>query len=149
MANPVVIKDGNQQLVNLGAVVDSSSYAILVHAVATTNTLGTASAVGSTNPLPVINAAGSAASDGSGTIANGGTPQTLFGGVIPTNGYFIQNNSDTDMYINDVGAASSSGASIKLAATGGSWTTPTGYKPPGLVSIFCATSTKAFAARRW
>ena len=120
-----------------------------VHAPAATNAQGVASPVGPQNPLPVINTAGAAASDGSGTLATGGSAQTLFGGIVPVNGFLVQNNSSAALWISDVGAASAGGASIQLAANGGIFATPSGYKPAGAVSLFGATTGQAFAARRW
>ena len=51
--------------------------------------------------------------------------------------------------MSDVGAASNSGASIQIAANGGVFATPSGYKPAGPVSLYGATTGQAFAARRW
>src|SRR6266404_2464959 len=50
--------------------------------------------------------------------------------------------------INAAGAAAG-GASIQLAANGGVFATPSGYKPTGAVSLFGATTGQGFAARRW
>ena len=36
-----------------------------------------------------------------------------------------------------------------VAANGGIFATPSGYKPAGAVSIFGATTGQAFAGRRW
>ncbi len=96
----------------------------------------------------MINAAGAVASDGSGTLATGGSAQTLFGGIVPANGFPVQNNSSAALWISDVGVASV-GASIQLAANGGMFATPSGYKPTGAVSLFGATTGQGFAARRW
>ena len=63
---------------------------------ATTNAQGVATPVGAQNPLPVINTAAAAASDGSGAVATGGSAQTLFGGAVPINGFLVQNNSAGD-----------------------------------------------------
>ena len=61
----------------------------------------------------------------------------------------MQNNSSAALWISDVGTASSGGASIQLAANGGIFATPSGYKPAGAVSLYGATTGQAFAARRW
>ncbi len=63
-----------------------------------TNTQGVSTPVGPGNPLPVINAAASVASDGSGTLASGGSAQSLFGGSVPVNGFLVQNNSSAALY---------------------------------------------------
>jgi len=68
---------------------------------------------------------------------------------VPPNGYLVQNNSSAALWISDVGTASASGASIQLAANGGTFATPSGYKPAGAVSLFGATTGQAFSARRW
>jgi hypothetical protein len=101
-----------------------------------------------TAPLPVINTAGSAAVDGSGTLSVGGTAQTLFGGIAPGDGWLVANNSSATIYVSDVGAATSGGASIPIAP-GGVFATPSGYKPAGPVSVYGAATGQAFAARRW
>jgi len=120
-----------------------------VHSPAATNAQGVATPVGPQNPLPVVNTAGNAASDGSGTLAAGGSAQTLFGGIVPGNGYLVQNNSSAALWISDTGAASNGGASIQLAPNGGIFMTPSGYKPAGAVSLHGGTTGQAFAARRW
>ena len=78
----------------------------------------------------------------------GGTAQTLFAGVVPTNGYLVANNSSATIYVSDVGAATSGGASIPIAA-GAVFMTPSGYKPAGAVSLWGGATGQAFAARRW
>jgi hypothetical protein len=104
--------------------------------------------VAATAPLPVINAAGSAAIDGSGTIASGGVAQQLFAGLVPTNGFQIGNTSSGTLYVSDVGTASAAGSSMPIAA-GAIYTTPDGYRPAGAVSIYGTSTGQSFAARRW
>ena len=145
----LLVKDANTTVQPLATAVDGSGNLVPVHAPAATDAQGVSSAVSSQNPLPVINAAGTKASDGSGTLATGGAAQTLFGGIVPANGYLVQNNSSAALWISDVGTASASGASIQLAANGGTFATPSGYKPAGAVSLFGATTGQAFSARRW
>ena len=109
---------------------------------------GIATPVGPTAPLPVINTGAAAAIDGSATVIVGGTAQTLFAGVVPTNGYLVANDSSATIYVSDVGAATSGGASIPIAA-GAVFMTPSGYKPAGAVSLWGEATGQAFAARRW
>ncbi len=142
------VKDANTAVQPLSTVADANNNLVPVHAPASTAS-GVATPVGPQNPLPVINAAGAAATDGSGTLAAGGSAQTLFGGIVPTSGFLVQNNSSAALWISDVGAASSGGASLQIAANGGIFMTPSGYKPAGAVSLFGATTGQAFAARRW
>ena len=145
----LLVKDANTTIQLLSTEVDGNGNLVPVHAPAATDAQGIATPVGPQNPLPVVNTAGSAAVDGSGTLATGGSPQTLFGGIVPANGFIVQNNSSAALWISDVGVAAAGGASIQLAANGGSFTTPSGYKPAGAVSLFGATTGQAFAARRW
>ncbi len=105
--------------------------------------------VSTTAPLPVMSTAAVAASDGSGTIVSTAVSQSLFGGVVPVNGYMIQNNSSSNnMYVNDVGAATNTAGASFVIAKGTIFMTPSGYKPPGPVQI-TGTSADAFVARRW
>lgn len=145
----LLVKDANTTIQSLATAVDGSANLVPVHAPAATDAQGVATPVGPQNPLPVINAAGSAAADGSGTLATGGSAQTLFGGIVPANGFVVQNNSSGALWISDVGVATAGGASLQLAANGGLFATPSGYKPAGAVSLYGATTGQAFAARRW
>ena len=145
----LLVRDANTTVQSLSTVVDGNGNLVPAHAPATTSAQGVATPVGPQNPLPVVNTAGSAAGDGSGTVAAGGTAQTLFGGAVPANGFLVQNNSSAALWICDTGAASNGGASIQLAANGGIFATPSGYKPAGPVSLYGGTTGQPFAARRW
>jgi hypothetical protein len=145
----LLVKDANTTVQSLSTVTDGNGNLVPVHAPASTNAQGVASPVGSQNPLPVVNTAASAATDGSGTVGAGGNAQTLFGGAVPANGFLVQNNSTAALWICDTGAASNGGASLQLAANGGIFATPSGYKPAGPVSLYGGTTGQAFAARRW
>ena len=144
----LLVKDANTTVQSLATEIDGNGNLVPVHAPASTSA-GISTPVGPQNPLPVINTAGAVASDGSGTLATGGSAQTLFGGIVPANGFLVQNNSSAALWISDVGVASAGGASIQLAANGGVFATPSGYKPTGAVSLFGATTGQGFAARRW
>jgi hypothetical protein len=143
----LLVKDANTQTQSLSTGADASGNLVPLHGAGVT-VAGIVQPVQATQPLPVINAAGSAALDGSGTIAAGGAAQLLFAGVAPTNGFQVGNNSSGTLYVSDVGAASAGGASMPIAA-GAIYTTPDGYRPAGAVSIFGASTGQAFAARRW
>lgn len=145
----LLVKDANTTIQSLSTAIDGNGNLVPVHAPAATNAQGVATPVGPQNPMPVVNTAASAASDGSGTLATGGSAQTLFGGIVPANGFLVQNNSSAVLWISDVGVASAGGASIQLAANGGMFQTASGYKPAGAVSLFGATAGQAFSARRW
>jgi len=145
----LLVKDANTTVQSLATEIDGNGNLVPLHAPAATDAQGVSTPVGPQNPLPVINVAGIASSDGSGTLAAGGSAQTLFGGIVPSNGFLVQNNSSAVLWMSDVGTASAGGASIQLAANGGTFATPSGYKPAGAVSLFGATTGQAFAARRW
>jgi hypothetical protein len=145
----LLIKDANTVVQSLSTELDTSGNLVPVHAPATTNAQGVSTPVGPQNPLPVINTVANPAVDGSGTVVAGGTAQTLFGGIVPVNGFLVQNNSSAVLWICDVGVASAGGASIAIAANDGIFWTFSGYKPAGAISLFGATTGQAFAARRW
>lgn len=145
----LLVKDANTAVQALATTLDGNGSLVPVHVPAASNTQGVATPVGPQNPLPVVNTAATAAGDGSGAVATGGGAQTLFGGIVPDNGFLVQNNSSAALWISDVGIASVGGASIQIAANGGIFATPSGYKPAGAVSLYGATTGQAFAARRW
>jgi hypothetical protein len=143
----LLVKDANTTTQSLSTGLDSSGNLVPVHVPATV-VAGIATPVSLGVPFPVINSAGSAASDGSGAVLSGGTAQTLFGGIVPTNGWLVANNSSTTLYVSDVGTATAGGASIPIAP-GEVFATPSGYKPAGSVNLFGTTTGQAYAARRW
>jgi hypothetical protein len=82
------------------------------------------------------------ATDKSGTITTGGTAQNAIAANSNRKGWMIQNISDTDMYINEAGTATTGKFLLKSGASavsqGNAVTT-------GAISILCATTGKAFA----
>ena len=145
----LLVKDANTAVQALATALDGNGRLVPVHVPAASNGQGVATPVGPQNPLPVVNTAATAAGDGSGTVATGGSAQTLFGGALPATGFLVQNNSSAALWISDVGAASAGGASIQLAADGGLFVPPPGYKPAGPVSLYGSTTGQTFTARRW
>jgi hypothetical protein len=143
----LLVKDANTTVQSLSTGLDGSGNLVPVHASAVT-VAGIATPVSAMAPLPVINCAGSPAIDGSGIVAVGGTAQLLFGGVTPTNGWLVANNSSALIYVSDVGTATGGGASIPIPA-GTVFVTPSGYNPAGPVSLYGANAGQAYAARRW
>jgi hypothetical protein len=141
------VKDANTQVQNLSTQADAAGNLVPVH-MATALVGGVAVPVSAANPLPVVNAAGGVANDGSAAVVTGGAAQTLFGGVTPNNGWLVANNSNETLWASDVGAAIAGGAAIPIAP-GQVFTTPSGYRPPGPVSLYGGTTGQAFAARRW
>jgi hypothetical protein len=143
----LLVKDANAATQSISTQADLAGNLVPVHAPAAVIG-GVATPVGPTAPLPVINAAGAAAIDGSGTIVTGGMAQTLFAGTVPVNGYLVANNSSANLYVCDIGIATAGGASVPIAP-GAVYMTPSGYRPAGMVSLYGGTTGQAFAARRW
>jgi hypothetical protein len=89
--------------------------------------------------------------DGSATIAAGGTAQSLFVADVKRRGYSVQNLSSGNLFINDVGGTAVStgtGASFTLIP-GALYESPDGAMPIQAISILGATTSQAFAAREW
>lgn len=82
----------------------------------------------------------------SGTITAGGTAQVLAVANLNRKGLWIQNVSDTDMWISELGTAAANQPSIKIPA-GAMYEFPVAVATD--ISIFCATTGKAFSAREW
>ena len=143
----LLVKDANTTTQPISTQADVAGNLVPVHAAAALIG-GIAMPVGPTAPLPVTNTAAAAAIDGSATVVTGGAAQTLFAGAVPINGYLVANNSSQTLYVSDVGAAISGGASIPISA-GAVFMTPSGYNPAGAVSLWGSTTGQAFAARRW
>jgi len=85
--------------------------------------------------------------DRSGTITTGGTAQELAAENSIRTGLTVQNISDTDMWIDEVGgtAAAAGTGSFLLPANGGVYQVGTF----NAISIFCATTGKAFTATEY
>lgn len=86
--------------------------------------------------------------DRSGTITTGGTAQTLMAVNMKRYGFFIQNLSTADLYINSLGTASAARPSIKIPA-GALYEAPLYGVPVGAISIFGATTAQEFTAVEW
>jgi hypothetical protein len=143
----LLVKDANTTTQPISTQSDVAGNLVPMHAPAAL-VGGIATPVGPTTPMPVVNTAGAAAIDGSGTVVAGGTAQVLFAGVVPSNGYLVANNSSQTLYVSDVGPATSGGAAIPIPA-GTVFMTPSGYNPAGTVSLWGSTTGQPFAARRW
>lgn len=85
------------------------------------------------------------------TITTGGTAQTLFAGATPRNGWTVLNpDTSEDCWASDSTTALANGAgSTRLAANGGGYETPVLYRPPGSLSVVCATTGHKLTARMW
>ena len=143
----LLVKDANTTTQSLATGADSSGNLVPIHAPAIF-VGGVATPISTMTPLPVTNSAGSPAVDGSGMVQTGGSAQSLFGGIIPSNGWLVANNSSDPLYVSDVGLATPGGASIPISA-GNVFATPSGYKPAGGVTLYGNTTGQVYAARRW
>lgn len=94
---------------------------------------------------------GGKGTSGDATITLGGTSQSLFGGAVPANGFAIYNPDATnDLWVSDSATAAANGTgSIRVAANGGSYETPPGYMPVGVVRIVGAVTAQKITARSW
>ena len=143
----LVVKDGNLAPQSISTQLSIANELVLAH-VPSSVVSGVAQPASTTFPLPTMNTAPAAAVDGSGTVANSAAAQTLFGGVVPVNGFMFANNCTSGtIYVNDAGTAA---ANVGFpVAPGAIFITPSGYKPAGPVSIFGGATSGNFAARRW
>lgn len=97
--------------------------------------------------VPVAGAAATYV-DRSGTITAGGTAQQLMPANAARRGFFLQNNSTGDLWINPNAAAVASQPSLKVPA-GALYESPFGGAPAGAISIIGATTAQAFSAREF
>jgi hypothetical protein len=79
------------------------------------------------------------------TITAANTSQQVFGNS-KRSYLLVQNNSDTDMYIEIGGGAPSVGVGIRLLPNGGGFVAEHGFIPSGAVNIICSSAGKAFYA---
>ena len=86
--------------------------------------------------------------DKSGTIAAGGTAQVMAAANTSRKGFWIQNASTGDLWINTLATAVQSSPSMKIAA-GQIYETPLNGCPTGAVSVIGAVTGQAFTAREW
>lgn len=143
----LLVKDANTTTQSLSTGTDSSGNLVPIHAPAIF-VAGVATPVGPMTPLPVTNSAASPAVDGSGMVQTGGSAQSLFGGIIPSIGWLVANNSSEILYVSDVDLATAGGASIPISP-GNVFATPSGYKPAGPVTLYGNNAGQVYAARRW
>lgn len=99
------------------------------------------------NPLPVY-FPGVTYTDRSGTITAGGAAQQLAAANASRKGFFIQNNSTVDLWINSVTTAVLSQPSLKIVA-GALYESPANGVPVTAISIIGAATAQAFSAREW
>jgi len=92
--------------------------------------------------------AGVTYTDRSGTITVGGTAQQLAAANASRKGYFVQNNSAGDLWINSVATAVLSQPSLKIVA-GALYESPANGVPVTAISIIGATTGQTFSAREF
>lgn len=86
--------------------------------------------------------------DRSGTITTGGTAQSLMPANTGRKGFYIQNQSTGDLYVNSPTTAVIGQPSLKIPA-GAYYEAPLGGVMPGAISIVGATTGQAFTAKEW
>lgn len=84
----------------------------------------------------------------SGAITTGGTAQQIAAANANRKGYWIQNLSANDLWINTIGVATLASPSFKLVA-GGYYESPIGGAGNGAISIIGATATQSFSGREY
>lgn len=85
----------------------------------------------------------------SGTIATGGTAQTLIRANPSIRGYRIYNNSAGDLWINDTGANATTASPSEIIPANTWYRSDFGGASTLGVSIIGATTGQAFTARYW
>lgn len=86
--------------------------------------------------------------DRSGTVTSGGTAQVLMAANPGRRGFWFQNVSAGDLWINEIGTAAAAKPSFKVPA-GSLYENPPNGVPAGAISVFGATTAQAFSAREW
>ena len=84
----------------------------------------------------------------SGTVTAGGNAQVLMASNGTRRGFVVQNNSSAPLYINGLGAATSDGLSLTIAA-GALYESSVQHVGTGAISILGATTGQAFYAREY
>ena len=106
------------------------------------------SSVSSSNPLPIVFSTATITSR-SGTIATGGTAQSLMAANAARKGWFIQNNSTGDLWVNRFGGTAIAGQPSLLIPAGALYETPDGGSGGNALSIYGATTGQTFTAAEW
>ena len=106
------------------------------------------SAVSSSNPLPIVFSTTTITSR-SGTIATGATAQSLMVANAARKGWFIQNNSTGDLWVNRFGGTAIAGQPSLLIPAGALYETPDGGSGGNALSIYGATTGQTFTAAEW
>lgn len=86
-------------------------------------------------------------SDGTGTIATGGTAQPLLPNAGSREGFWVQNTSSGDLRISRDGAASSTAG--LLLPPGALYESPAGMPVSGAISVWGATTGQTYSMGEW
>jgi len=105
-------------------------------------------AVSSSNPLPITFSTATITSR-SGTITLGGTAQSFMLANSVRKGWFLQNNSTGDLWVNRFGGTASAAQPSLLIRAGEIYETPAGGSGGNALSIYGATTGQAFTAGEW
>lgn len=95
---------------------------------------------GSTNVPPVSR---------SGTIATGGSSQMLMAANAARTGWWVQNLSSADLWVNEVGGAAAEGQPSLRVPAGALYECPRGGAALSQINIFGVTTGQAFTAREF
>lgn len=87
--------------------------------------------------------------DHSGTIQVGGSSQTLMNANASRGGCSIQNESQYDMWFNELGSSAAASEPSHLLPAGGEWICPSNGIPTTAITIYGAAAGQAFSAREW
>ena len=109
---------------------------------------GVLTTVSTTDPLPITYTAATLTSR-SGTIMAGGTAQVLMAANSARKGWFVQNVSTGDLWVNRFGGTASAAQPNILVPSGALYETPAGGSGGNAISIFGATTSQAFTAAEW
>jgi hypothetical protein len=122
-----------------------------------TNTTGASTAAkqdtGNTSLATIAASVGPVSpTDRSAKITTGGTAQSLMGSNSTRRGYWFQNQSTGDLWINELGTAvvlaAGTPQSLQIPA-GTYYESPMNGTPTGAISVIGATTGQQFAAREW
>lgn len=103
---------------------------------------------GTVTTTPTRSAPAVGPSNMSGTITTGGTAQQIAAANADRRGGWIQNNSTSDLWLNDLGTATIGGSSLKIPA-GGYYEFPATGVPTGALSIIGPNTGQAWSGRVW
>jgi hypothetical protein len=103
----------------------------------------------STGQVAIASFKGLTLTDRSSTITTGGTQQTLMSTNSSRHGFMVENTSNGDLWINELGSSAvQASPSIKIAS-GNLYESPVGGASTAAISIIGATTGQSFTSREW